>query len=98
MRVRVDLIGLFRQRAGTDHLEAEPAEAQPGSQPSVLQCLQAAELSLGGGSLLEAGRLREGVLVFLKEPGGATRRVLRPAEERAAEGQSLVLSTAMGGG
>jgi hypothetical protein len=126
MRVQLELIGLFRQKAGTGRLEVElpvqaPARPPAGrvpfgvaackaavrrppqgpsaaSAPSVLQCLLEAEASLGRGALIEEGRLREGVLVFLKDPGGATRRVLKPAEERVALGQSLVLSTAMGGG
>ena len=124
MRVQVELLGLFRQKAGTDRLEVQldaapaaassaeagrvpfgtaPCKAQgrpgpSGNTPSVLQCLLGAEGFLGSGSLVEAGRLREGVLVFLRHPGGAVHRVFRPAEEQVAEGQSVVLSTAMGGG
>lgn len=77
-----------------------PCKAPAGreAEPTVLEALQAAEAALGGQALLQGERLREGVLVFLKEPGGATRRVFRPAEQRVGRGQALVLSTAMGGG
>jgi len=93
MKVAFELLTLFRQKAGTGRLELEVAEAA-----TVLEALHAAEAVLGGQALLQGERLREGVLVFLKEAGGGTRRVFRPAEERVGRGQALVLSTAMGGG
>jgi hypothetical protein len=40
----------------------------------------------------------EGLLVFLRSPGGGLARVLRPAEARIGQDQSVVLSAAMGGG
>jgi len=66
--------------------------------PSVLDALRAAEAGLGGQGLLQGERLREGVLVFLRDSSGGTRRVLLPAAERVQPGQTVVLSTAMGGG
>jgi hypothetical protein len=75
------------------------AGLRPGAGPlTVLAALRAAEARLGGQALLDGEELRRGVLVFLKEAGGATRRVLHPSQERITGGQSLVLSTAMGGG
>ena len=69
-----------------------------GSAPTVLDALRAAEARLGGQTLLEGEDLRPGVLVFLKQSGGAARRVVHPAGERVGPGQTVVLSTAMGGG
>jgi hypothetical protein len=101
MKVAFELLTLFRQKAGTGRLELEVptgARGAAGLLPTVLEALRAAETALGGQALLQGERLREGVLVFLKEAGGGTRRVFRPAEERVGQGQALVLSTAMGGG
>jgi hypothetical protein len=114
MKVGFELLTLFRQKAGADRLELEvpagaraevpfgtaPCKAVPtGAGPvTVLAALRAAEARLGGQALLDGEELRRGVLVFLKEAGGATRRVFHPAKEQIASGQSLVLSTAMGGG
>jgi hypothetical protein len=114
VKVSFELLALFRQKAGADRLELEvPAgaraevpfgaapckAARPGAAPlTVLAVLRAAEARLGGQALLDGEELRQGVLVFLKEAGGATRRVFHPLEERITSGQSLVLSTAMGGG
>jgi hypothetical protein len=92
--VAVELLTWFRQRAGADRLEVEVPQAAP----CVLEVLRAAEAELGGLSILEGERLRAGVLVFLREPGGATRRVPHPAAARVEPGQALVLSTAMAGG
>jgi hypothetical protein len=71
---------------------------EPAAGPTVLEALRAAEARLGGQALLQGERLREGVLVFIKVAGGGTRRVFRPAEERVGQDQTVVLSTAMGGG
>ncbi len=111
MKVAFELLALFRQKAGAERLELEvpagPAAAvpfgaapckAPPAEPTVLTALRAAEARLGGQALLDGEKLRRGVLVFVKEPGGATRRVFHPAEERIASGQTVVLSTAMGGG
>ena len=112
MKVSFELLTLFRQKAGTGHLELEvptgaraevpfgaaPCKAAGSGMPTVLAALRAAETRLGGQALLEGERLREGVLVFLKEAGGATRRVFHPSEKRIRSGQAVVLSTAMGGG
>ncbi len=94
MKVAFELLALFRQKAGADRLELEV----PAGAPTVLAALRAAEARLGGQPLLDGEKLRQGVLVFLKDDGGATRRVLHPSEERIASGQAVVLSTAMGGG
>ena len=85
---------------------AAPCKApQPGAggapgyaPPTVLDALRAAEARLGGQALLEGEDLRPGVLVFLKQSGGAARRVVHPAGQRVGPGQAVVLSTAMGGG
>ncbi|OHD76311.1 MAG: hypothetical protein A2V99_18395 [Spirochaetes bacterium RBG_16_67_19] len=115
MKVPIELLALFRQKAGTDRLEVEVATGprgeipfgaapckvpQPaaGSAPTVLDALRAVEARLGGQALLEGEDLRPGVLVFLKQSGGAARRVVHPAGERVGPGQAVVLSTAMGGG
>jgi hypothetical protein len=82
---------------GAASCKAPGRGAEPAA-PSVLEALRAAEAALGERSLLQGERLREGVLVFLKEAGGGTRRVFHPAEERVGRGQTVVLSTAMGGG
>lgn len=94
MKVPFELLGLFRQKAGTDRLEAEV----PTGPPTVLAALRAVEARLGGQALLEGEDLRPGVLVFLKQGGGAAHRVVHPAGERVGPGQTVVLSTAMGGG
>jgi hypothetical protein len=94
MKVAFELLTLFRQKAGTGRLELEVAAGAP----TVLEALRVAEDRFGGQALLDGERLREGVLVFLKETGGATRRVLHPEQERIRSGQAVVLSTAMGGG
>ena len=93
MKVAFELLALFRQKAGTGRLEVEI-----GAASTVLAALRAAEAQLGGQALLDEERLRQGVLVFLKDAGGGTRRVFRPAEEMVGRGQAVVLSTAMGGG
>lgn len=94
MKVRFELLTLFRQRAGTEGLEVEvPA---PCTVAEALRALGAAAPALDG--LLEGERIREGVLVFRKGPNGATQRVARPAAQTVGAGEALVLSTAMGGG
>ena len=114
VKVPFELLALFRQKAGTDRLEVEVptaarenplrrrglqgAPAAAGSAPTVLDALRAAEARLGGQALLDGEDLRRGVLVFLKQSGGAARRVVHPAGERVGPGQTVVLSTAMGGG
>ncbi len=87
--------------SGETPFGAAPCKApQPaaGSAPTVLAALRAAEARLGGQALLEGEDLRPGVLVFLKQGGGAAHRVVHPAGERVGPGQAVVLSTAMGGG
>lgn len=82
------------------------AGAVPGQArgPTVLEALQTLESSLAakgvprGMRLLEGDRTTGGVLAFVKKPEGRMRRVLHPAEEHLAEGETIVLSTAMGGG
>ncbi len=93
MKVSFELLALFRHKAGAERLELEV-----GASDTVLAALRAAEARVGGQALLEGEKLRQGVLVFLKDSGGATRRVLHPSEERIRSGQAVVLSTAMGGG
>ena len=94
MKVNFELLALFRQKAGADRLALEV----PAGAPTVLDALRAAEARLGGQALLDGVELRQGVLVFLKDAGGATRRVFHPSEQRITSGQVVVLSTAMGGG
>jgi hypothetical protein len=98
MKVPFELLALFRQKAGTERLEVEVPQPAVGSAPTVLAALRAVEARLGGQALLEGEDLRPGVLVFLKQGGGAARRVVHPAGERVGPGQAVVLSTAMGGG
>ena len=103
MKVVFELLALFRQKAGADRLELEVGQAlaaglPAGLRPTVLEALRAAEARLGGQALLDGVELRQGVLVFLKDAGGATRRVFHPSEQRITSGQVVVLSTAMGGG
>lgn len=77
------------------------AQRPPAPQaPTVIQALQALEEQYASRSvrLVEGGEVRKGVLVFLKDPGGRTTRVLRAGEQRIAGGQSIMLSTAMEGG
>jgi hypothetical protein len=94
MKVVFELLTLFRQKAGADRLELEVPEGAA----TVLEALRAAEARLGGQALLDGEKLRQGVLVFLRDARGTTRRVFHPAEERIRSGQAVVLSTAMGGG
>jgi hypothetical protein len=112
MKVSFELLALFRQKVGAGRLELEvPAGAQAEvpfgaaqckgvrpEMPTVLAALRAAEARLGAKALLDEGKLREGVLVFLKDAGGATHRVFHPSEERIQRGQAVILSTGMGGG
>jgi hypothetical protein len=101
VKLSFELLALFRQKAGADRLELEVGPPAPGAAagaPTVLAALRAAEERLGGQPLLDGEKLRQGVLVFVKDSGGATRRVFHPAEERIAGGQTVILSTAMGGG
>jgi hypothetical protein len=101
MKVSFEFLTLFRQRFGADHLELEvPGEPSSGGAPTVLAALQALQSAQAGRGvrLLEGERMPGGLLVFLKNPGGGLTRVLRPAEARIAQGQSVVLSAAMGGG
>ncbi len=74
------------------------AARAPGGEPTVLAALRAAETRFGGQPLLDGEKLRQGVLVFVKDSEGATRRIFHPSEERVRAGQVVVLSTAMGGG
>ena len=95
MKVRFELLALFRAKAGAERLEVEV----PASAPTVLAALRTlAACTPQLGDLLRGEQLRDGVLVFVKEAGGATRRVLAPAAETLGAGQALVVSTAMGGG
>jgi hypothetical protein len=83
---------------GGEPAGADAPTSLPGYAPTVLAALRAAEDRLGGQPLLDGEKLRQGVLVFLKDSRGAARRVFHPAEERVRSGQTVVLSTAMGGG
>jgi molybdopterin converting factor small subunit len=96
MKVLFDFLTLFRERIGANHLELEVQ----GDAPTVLAALQALQRAQAGREvrLLEGEGTVGGLLVFLKGPGGGLTRVLRPAEERIAQGQTVVLSAAMGGG
>jgi hypothetical protein len=95
VKVAFELLAVFRQKAGADRLEVE---LEAGLEPTVLAALRAAEARLGGQPLLDGDKPRQGALVFLKDAGGATRRVFDPATARLQPGQAIVLSTAMGGG
>jgi hypothetical protein len=99
MTVRVELLTVFRQKAGADALTVElaPAQGTAGAgRPSVLQALQAlrgAELGL-----LDGSQIKKGVLVFVRTPEGTLHRVFHPDAQGLIEGQPLVLATAMEGG
>ena len=100
MKVPFEFLTLFRERIGAERLELEVAGEAPGDAPTVLAALQALQRAQAGREvrLLEGERMASGLLVFLKGPGGGLTRVLRPAEARIAQGQTVVLSAAMGGG
>ncbi len=100
MKVPFEFLTLFRERIGASRLELEITGEPPGEAPTVLAALQALEHAQADRDvrLLEGERTVGGLLVFLKGPGGGLTRVLRPAEARIAQGQTVVLSAAMGGG
>ncbi len=100
MKVPFEFLTLFRERIGASRLELEISEELPGEAPTVLAALQALQLAQASREvrLLEGERTVGGLLVFLKGPGAGLTRVLRPAEARIAQGQTVVLSAAMGGG
>ena len=106
MRVHVELLALLRARAGTGTVELELGEDPMGGKgaaslrPTVLAALQALAAGRGaqGLDLLEGREVRKGLLVFLKSPEGAMRRVISPEGETVACGETLVLATAMDGG
>jgi len=108
MRIRFELLALFRHKAGTGHLELEvvPAGGQGGNHNGeaggldALDALRRLEEHLGPGTLgaLEGDRLRRGVLLFARSPGEPMRRIVEPVKEPLHAGQTLVLATAMEGG
>jgi hypothetical protein len=101
MKVPFEFLTLFRERIGAERLELEvPGEPSSGDAPTVLAALQALQSAQAGCGvrLLEGERMPGGLLVFLRSPGGGLARVLRPAEARIGQDQSVVLSAAMGGG
>ena len=97
MTVRVELLSALRQQAGVESLTVQVAGA---AKPSVLLALQAVEALPRdrGLGLLEGAALRKGVLAFVRTPGGALHRVFHPDAQSLAEGQTLVLATAVEGG
>lgn len=97
MTVCVELLSALRQQAGVETLTVQVSAA---GKPSVLLALQALEAlpraqALG---LLEGAALRKGVLAFVRTPGGTLHRVFHPDAQSLAEGQALVLATAVEGG
>jgi hypothetical protein len=100
MKVRFEFLTLFRQRFGAERMELEVPGEAPADAPTVLAALQALQSAPAGLGVrvLEGERTAGGLLVFLKGPGGGLTRVLRPAEARIVQGQTVVLSAAMGGG
>ncbi len=100
MKIPFEFLTLFRERIGAERLELEVPEAPSADAPTVLAALQALQSAPAGRGvrLLEGERMAGGLLVFLKGPGAGLTRVIRPAEARIEQGQTVVLSAAMGGG
>jgi hypothetical protein len=96
MTVHVELLTVFRQRAGTDRLTVDLGTGD-GRIPSVLQALQALPGGVGLG-VLEGTQMKKGVMVFVRTPEGTLHRVFHPDAQGLAAGQTLVLATAMEGG
>jgi hypothetical protein len=96
MTVYVELLTVFRQRAGTDRLTVELGTGD-GRIPSVLQALQTLPAEMGL-AVLEGTQTKKGVLVFVRTPEGTLHRVFHPDAQGVVPGQTLVLTTAMEGG
>jgi hypothetical protein len=109
VRVRFELLSLFRHKAGTGRIEVEveagpPRGATDGSAeeggPTALDALRCLEARFAPEALgaLEGESLRRGVLLFVRGPGVPMRRIPDPAGEPVREGLTLILATAMEGG
>ncbi|MBN1835552.1 MAG: hypothetical protein JW820_06855 [Spirochaetales bacterium] len=96
VRIRVELLALFRDKTGTGQVELEV----PAGCASALHalCRLEARLAPRGPGALEGGALRQGVLLFVRAPQAAMRRVADPAGELLRGGETLILATAMEGG
>jgi len=93
MTVCFELLSIFRDRTGIGAL------CLPVSGSTVGQALAALEQGFGRAvlPLLEAGRLKKGVLVFSRKPSGGLARV-SGLQQTLTDRQTLVLATAMEGG
>jgi hypothetical protein len=93
MTVRFELLSVFRDRTGIDAL------CLPVSGFTVGQALAALEQGFGRAvlPLLEAGRMKKGVLVFSRNSSGGLVRV-SGMQQALTDRQTLVLATAMEGG
>ena len=106
VRIRFELLALFRHKAGTGRIDLEvaasgnPLPSAVDGGPTALDALRCLEAHLAPRSpgALEGSLLRRGVLLFVRSPGAPMRRIAEPAREPVLEGQTLVLATAMEGG
>ena len=104
-RVRVELLALFRAKAGTGRLDLELVRRAPGGGDgpgalTVLDAIRALEQRVepSGVGALDGDRLRRGVLLFRRTPGEPMQRVVEPGQAALRDGETLVLATAMEGG
>ena len=98
MDIRFEFLTLFREKTGSESITIQIEDNR--KRCTIFQALRALEEYFADGtlSLLESSEIRRGVLVFIKKPGGALKRVFNAKEKFIDENQTIVLAAAMGGG
>jgi len=99
MELCFDFLTVFRQKTGRESLTLViPSHTIP-PQPTIIWALEKLEKQLKAERIaLEHGDLKKGVLVFLKSPSGAMKRVAHVRKDRPQAGDRIVLATEMEGG
>jgi hypothetical protein len=92
-----EFLTVFRRKTGLESLAVQLSGGEE-KRPTVLDALAALQREFEELELLHRKRLAAGVLVFRRSCAGGLERVVDPEEQRVADGEILILSTAMEGG
>ncbi len=99
MKLQFEFLTVFRRKTGLESL-AVALSGGVENRPTVLDALAALQSrpECRELKLLHRRRVAAGVLVFRRTSAGALERVVDPEGQGVADGEVLVLSTAMEGG
>jgi len=99
VKLRFEFLTVFRRKTGLESLAVELSGGVE-NRPTVLEALAALQKRLEHGELklLDRGCVGRGILIFRRTSTGSLERVFDPEGQGVADGEILVLSTAMEGG